>query len=199
MTEKTKENENNLKQEIYSLKTKIEDFSSILEKFGLDLITKIGQQNTKIHMLSDKIEELNKATIQIKALAPQLNNIIESQKYMESEIDLLKSLLHELKSLHLTEKTPKIEISDENEVLERKDAILNKFEELQQNLYSLKPPDLKNLLLNLKDAIFEYTGGHSMLYEISKFIQELKPEASLSEEFRTRLKEKLIYWKNKLN
>ena len=75
---------------------------------------------------------------------------------------------------------------------------MNQFDELQQNLSSIKPPDLKNFLLNLKEAIFEYTGGHSMLYEISKIIQELKSENNLSEEFRSGLKEKLIYWKNKL-
>ena len=67
-------------------------------------------------------------------------------------------------------------MSRDDDALEKKNAILNQFDELQQNLSSIKPPDLKNFLLNLKEAIFEYTGGHSMLYEISKIIQELKSE-----------------------
>lgn len=64
---------------IKNLEVKMDKFSSILEKFGLDLITKIGQQNTSFRILSDKIDELNKATIQIKGLTPKLTNIIENQ------------------------------------------------------------------------------------------------------------------------
>ncbi len=35
---------------------KLEKFASILEKFGLDIITKIGQTNFKLNTLTDKID-----------------------------------------------------------------------------------------------------------------------------------------------
>ena len=68
-------------------------FSSILEKFGLDIITKMGQTNLKITQLTDKINELDKATIDIKSLIPQLSNVIENQKILEMDLDLIKSLI----------------------------------------------------------------------------------------------------------
>ena len=96
---------NNIDSNANSIKTledKINMFSSILEKFGLDLITKIGQQTNKIRILTDKIEELNKATIQIKGLIPQLKNVIENQKYIESELDLIKTLVVQKKKYSLS-------------------------------------------------------------------------------------------------
>ncbi len=72
---------------------KIEKFASILEKFGLDIITKMGQTNLKVNTLIDKIEELSKATLVIKSLSPQLNNVIENQKIVQEELDLIRSLI----------------------------------------------------------------------------------------------------------
>ena len=48
---------------------KIEKFASILEKFGLDIITKMGQTNFKINTLTDKVDKLSKATIDVKAFS----------------------------------------------------------------------------------------------------------------------------------
>ena len=72
---------------------KIEKFASILEKFGLDIITKMGQTNLKINILTDKVNELSKATIEVKALLPQLTNVIENQKILEAELELIRTLI----------------------------------------------------------------------------------------------------------
>ena len=58
MNEKENINEEELLTRINSLDDKIGQFSSVLEKFGLDIITKMGQTNLKINMLTDKIEDL---------------------------------------------------------------------------------------------------------------------------------------------
>ncbi|MBY9019044.1 MAG: hypothetical protein KGD66_09470 [Candidatus Lokiarchaeota archaeon] len=68
-------------QEMYKeLNDKIALFSSILEKFGLDLITKLGQTNMKLNKLTDKVNELHDATIDVKSMSPQFYNIIQGQK-----------------------------------------------------------------------------------------------------------------------
>ena len=87
-------NDNDIERILNSIKDlneKVLQFSTILEKFGLDFITKLGQTTLSLKVLTDKIEGVNKATIDIKALSPQLNKIIENQDYLDSELDLIKS------------------------------------------------------------------------------------------------------------
>ncbi|MFW9877064.1 MAG: hypothetical protein ACFFG0_28575, partial [Candidatus Thorarchaeota archaeon] len=62
------------------IKEALDKFTSVLEKFGLDIITKMGQTNLSIKVLTDKINKLSQATIDVKALLPQLTNVIENQK-----------------------------------------------------------------------------------------------------------------------
>jgi len=83
---------------------KMDSFSTILEKFGLDIITKMGQTNLKITQLTDKINGLDKATIDIKGLIPQLSNVIENQKVLENELDLIKSLLKNMGQISFKKK-----------------------------------------------------------------------------------------------
>ncbi len=198
MPEKNQMDKKTLQDEITSLTNKMESFSSILEKFGLDLITKIGQQNSKLHMLTDKIDELNKATIQIKGLAPQLNNIIENQKYIESELDLMKTLIQKSTFSPTMQKNRNEQLDQKVSEIGAKGPILNQFHEIRLELNNLSAEELKSRLENLKEKIFEYTGGHKMLYEINKVIQELKSEEKLSEEFIKNLQEKIDAWRSKL-
>jgi len=91
-------NAEDLSSIIKELDKKMNSFSSILEKFGLDIITKMGQTNQKITHLTDNVEELDKAIIDIKGLMPQLSNIIQNQKHLEDELSLIKSLIVNIKS-----------------------------------------------------------------------------------------------------
>jgi len=88
--------------------SKMDSFSSILEKFGLDIITKMGQTNLKITQLTDKVNDLDKATIDIKGLIPQLSNVIENQKVLENDLDLIKSLLRNIDQTSVKKKKLKI-------------------------------------------------------------------------------------------
>ena len=82
-----------IKKLIYNLDTKMDELSKILQKFGLDIITQIGKTTHNIKYLSDKIEDLDKATIKIKGLTPQLIKIIDNQNALETELGLIKSLI----------------------------------------------------------------------------------------------------------
>jgi chromosome segregation ATPase len=205
------ENDNTgLNDKIDDLNDKMTQFSSILEKFGLDLITKLGQTNLKLNKLTDKINELHGTTLDVKSLTPQLNNVIESQKGIKSEIELLTNLISNLKSAS-------IQVQEYDEGIERNEVATDKKEAIIRQLNSLKTEipnfdDPKSIVTDLeiiKENIFEFTGGHRILYEISQVITRLKSIKSLSDPFEKNkpnststdkyLSEKITFWINKLD
>ncbi|MFX1496778.1 MAG: hypothetical protein ACFFBH_04560 [Promethearchaeota archaeon] len=209
MTNSNDTNEKNVIQMIKDLKERTQAFSSILEKFGLDIITKMGQTNLKMNMLTDKVTELHNVTLDIKSLIPQLNNVIESQKSLESELDLIESLIMNLQVTKTPTEIVKNEIERDKTASNKKGDIITKLNDLNRDIKTLEDP--KIIIENLeqiKEDIFEFTGGHRILYEISKIINRLNSSETLSEPFDTNktnsnplreyLQEKVTFWINKL-
>lgn len=197
-------------QEMYKeLNDKIALFSSILEKFGLDLITKLGQTNMKLNKLTDKVNELHDATIDVKSMSPQFYNIIQGQKTIIDEIELIKTLTTNVNSIRKND-------LHETQIIERKKDATDMKNSIQTNLISLQseisnledPKDVIPILEKIKEQIFEFTGGHRILYEISQIINRLNTLESLSENFEMDepnspsleeyLSEKITFWINKL-
>jgi len=192
-------NDDKLKEEFTSqdVSERIKEFSSILEKFGMDLITKLGKTNFNIKVLTDKVEDLNKATIDIKALIPKLNKIIEKQDSLETEIDLLKSLVVKKGKSKVNESEESVE--RDKSATDKKKLIINNLSELRETILEQKDPELLiNQLREIKDQIFEYTGGHKILYEISQLIKTIQNKEEISKEMKEDLKNKTTYWTNKL-
>ncbi|MFW9783996.1 MAG: hypothetical protein ACFFFB_17050 [Candidatus Heimdallarchaeota archaeon] len=209
MTNTNEIDEKNISQKMKELNERMLTFSSILEKFGLDIITKLGQTNLKINMLTDKVTELHKVTLDIKSLIPQLNNVIESQKMLERELDLVKSLIINLQvNGHKTE-ILKNEIDRDKTASNKKELIITKLTDLNGDLETLEDPQIViTSLEQIKEDIFEFTGGHRILYEISQIINRLSSSKGLSELYdknkssskplKEYLQEKIIFWINKL-
>ncbi len=199
MTNTENSNKEELKKYIEETNEKLSIFSSILEKFGLDLITKMGQTNLKLNMLTDKIDELSKATIDVKALIPQLNNVIENQKILEAEINLIRTLIQK-SSISVQPKEM------ENEVVERdiaatdkKESIINQLINLKDEIDNIDDPQIViKTLENIKEDIFVFTGGHRILYDISQIINNLNENDTIPEDLKEIIKEKTVFWKNKL-
>ena len=177
----------------------IEKFASILEKFGLDIITKIGQTNLKLNMLTEKIDELSKATIDVKALLPQLTNVIENQKILEAELDLIRTLIQR-SNISSQPKEGEAETVERNtSATDRKISIIDEFRSLTEYLdENDDPQSVIGILTNLKQEIYEFTGGHRILREISQFNNKMEKLASLPDEIKEELKEKINFWINKL-
>lgn len=195
---------NNLEKEdtvkfIKEANEKIDKFASILEKFGLDIITKMGQTNLKINILTDKINELSKATLDIKSLVPQLNNVIENQKILEAELDLIRSLIQRseisLSSKHMESE----EIARDTSVTDKKQLIIDQFNDLKNEVDELNDPELVvERLDNIKEDIFIFKGGHRILYEISQFVKKLNGLETIPDDIKEAVKEKIVFWINKL-
>ena len=198
-----------LSKSFEEFQSKMNSFSSILEKFGLDIITKMGQTNLKITQLTDKINGLDKATIEIKSLIPQLSNVIENQKFLEDELDLIKSLLKNMGQISTKNKEVENSVDRDETATSKKDIVLNQFNDLRENLEAFDDPvAIKPILEQVKEDIFEFTGGHRILYEISQVINRLKTASSLndlideqettSKTIKDHLLEKITFWNNKL-
>ena len=197
---------NDLSKSFKEFDEKMGAFSSILEKFGLDIITKMGQTNLKITQLTDKINELDKATIDIKSLIPQLSNVIENQKTLENDLDLIKSLITNM----TVSASKKKDIIERNEsATDKKESIITQLNDLKVDLKDIDDPQaVKEILEKIKEEIFEFTGGHRILYEISQVINRLNSAKSLSDLFDAEnpssnsiekyLEEKIEFWINKL-
>ena len=188
---------------------KMSALSSILEKFGLDIITKMGQTNLKITQLTDMVDDLNKATIDIKGLIPQLGNVIENQKLLEDELNLIKSLIMNMTSPHSKKTEVENTIERDESATDKKDLIITQLNELKTNLDNTDDPqDVKPILEKIKEEIFEFTGGHRMLYEISQIITILDSANSLNDlidddektpkSLKKHLEDKITFWINKL-
>ena len=200
---------NSLSESFKEFDEKMGAFSSILEKFGLDIITKMGQTNLKIKQLTDKINDLDKATIDIKSLIPQLSNVIDNQKKLENDLDLIKSMITNI-NVSLSKKESVEEVIERNEsATDKKESIITQLHDLQADLENIDDPRaVKSILEKIKEEIFEFTGGHRILYEISQVLNRLNSAKSLSDLFDVEnpssesiekyLEEKIEFWINKL-
>jgi hypothetical protein len=180
--------------------SKIDKFASILEKFGLDIITKLGQTNLKINMLTDKIDELSKATLDIKALAPQLNNVIENQKILEEELDLIRSLIQRSDISFHSKDDKGEEIERDTSATDKKQAIIDQFNTLEKFIQDNDDPEtVVESLENIKEEIFVFTGGHRILYEIGQFASKINGLETIPDDMKESLKEKINFWINKIS
>lgn len=196
MTDKEKLNQEEILKKITTLNEKINNFSEILQKFGLDIITQFGKSTHNLKILIGKINELDKSTIEIKGLTPQLSKIIDNQNILESELDLIKSLIQRSNISTPLEVEP---IERNESITKNKQAIKDQFTDILNKIDNMDDNQLiKKELEQVKENIFETTGGHKISYEISQVISKLNSSSSLSDSLRNLVKEKIGFWRNKL-
>jgi cell division protein FtsB len=198
MTENKPTNNDKIENQLQNFTEKIEKLTSVLERFGMDIITKLGNMSFNINKLADTVKELDKATLDIKSLAPKLNNIIENQNSLEREIHLLRSLtyrsINEQSAVDITTKD-----NDKIENQNKKELILDRINTLGQKLNNIT--DYKILIKDLNDLqeeIFEYTGGNKILYEISQIVKKIKNEGKVTSPIKDIITAKLTFWSNRI-
>ena len=181
--------------DLEQLDEKMDKFSEILQKFGLEIITQFGKTTHNIKILTDKIDEFYTTMIDIKSFLPLLKRIVESQNILESEIDLIKSLIQRADISIPKEEVEKISTENEKSIDETKKSISNQLEKLSDKIEEINDPkSIKTELEIIKRNIFEHLGGHKISYEISKFITQIENERAFSDEIKKTLKEKIDSW-----
>ena len=197
-------------EKFQELSEKLSQFSSILEKFGLDLITKLGQTNLKLNKLTDKVNDLSQATLDVKSLRPQLNTVIESQRQLRKDLELIQNLIRNVKTISKDTDEESGSIKRDKVATDAKIGIIQQFNDLKDQINSESSPQtLVKPLGKIKEEIFEFTGGHRINYEISQVITRLNSIKSFSEPFDNNepdsipfdkyLHERITFWINKLD
>jgi len=188
-----------LEAQLKEIQEKMDNFSSILEKFGFDIITKLGLSTSKIKMLNEKVEEMNKATIDIKGLLPQLNRVIENQNKLTSELELIKTLVQKSMASGGVSVPMLSEIERDSSVSSDKKTLAGRLADLGKEIQEIKDlPTLTKKLEDLRTEIYEITGGHKVLYEMLQTITRLKKQDESFDQLKDVVKEKLEFWANKL-
>ncbi|MHA2339792.1 MAG: hypothetical protein ACXACX_20985 [Candidatus Hodarchaeales archaeon] len=133
-------------------------------------------------------------------LKPQLTNVIENQKILEEELDLIRTLIQRSEiSIHSKE-TEHETVERDTTATDKKQAIIEKFNTLEKLLEDDDDPQpVIERLENIKEEIFVFTGGHRILYEIGQFNKKLNALQTLPEDLKEDLKEKITFWINKLS
>ncbi len=139
-------------------------------------------------------------TVSRKALLPQLTNVIENQKILEAELDLIRTLIQRSDiSIHPKEIEGE-KIERDPSATDKKQSIIKQFNNLKSYIEEKDDPKpVIECLENIKEDIFVFTGGHRILYEIAQFSNRLNGMETLTNGVRENLKEKIIFWINKLS
>ncbi|NVM19453.1 MAG: hypothetical protein HWN80_17260 [Candidatus Lokiarchaeota archaeon] len=202
-------NTEDLSSSLKEFDEKMTAFSSILEKFGLDIITKMGQTNLKITQLTGDVEKLNKVITKILGLGHNLDKVTKNQERVEDDLSTIKSLIMNLSFLPSKKLEVENTIERDESATDKKVVILNQLNELKANLENIDDSQaVKTILEQIKEEIFEFTGGHRMLHEISQILTILDSANSLNDlmdddeqspkSIKDHLEERIPFWVNKL-
>ena len=131
---------------------------------------------------------------------PQLKNVIENQKILEEELDLIRTLIQRSEiSIHSNEAEHEA-VDRDMTATDKKLAIIDQFNTLGKYLEEYDDPQpVIERLGKIKEDIFVFTGGHRILYEIGQFSNKLNGLEALPENIKENLKEKITFWINKLS
>ncbi|MFX1236711.1 MAG: hypothetical protein ACFFAS_15030 [Promethearchaeota archaeon] len=197
MPEQQNKKQDNDNKIIKILGEKIDNLTSVMQKFGLDLITKLGKSESRLNILADKIDNLTQATINIKSFSPILSKIVDNQESIESELDLLRSLMQKS---NFTRRPSDMNAIDRDESITKNLSLIEKqFSSLKNQIDSNEDSnEIIGMLEKIKEDLFEITGGHRILYEISQFIGDIRGLKELNDNIKSTLKEKIVFWTNKL-
>ena len=198
MTDTEDSNQAGSEEQFKDIKEKLDNFTSILQKFGLDLITKLGKSESRLNILTDKIDTLEKATIDIKAFSPKLSTIVDGQKSIEAELELIKSLVQNFKISRDSDTSRDSNIQRDESLTVGISLIEEQFIKFKNDIDSMtNGQEAANKLKEIKNNIFEFTGGHRILYEISQKITTLE-SLEFDDDVKINIKDKISFWINKL-
>ncbi len=187
-------NEHALELRIQALEEKMNNFSKILQNFGLDLIHSIGAIKHEMTTLSNKSERVETSLIEIKGIKTELHEMMKNQRKW---YQLMEGVNVQLKNLNQKMIEPS-SLAGNNEVPysrlnEKPHDILSN---LRNEILSAKSVhDLHQSIKKAKERIFVLTGGHKILLELRAYEQKASRDSNIQfDNFQQTLLEKVHDW-----
>ena len=197
----------NVEKSLQSVEKKVEKFTDILEKFGLNLIQTLGKTNHQLGILTEKIEKMEKDLVDVKGFGPkfqeisklrmefsaenknvraQLTNLVNKLEFGHPPQDFRQST--EQGSQSQSNSKPKPKPKSPLEVLE---AFKTQVKEADSKA------DLHQYISSVREQLYLLTGGHKILMELRTFehkLQSIENYEASKAAFQSNLVKKFAEW-----
>ena len=183
----------NMEKTLKSVDAKVEKFTEILEKFGLNLIQTLGKTNHQLGVLTEKIEKMEKDLVVVKGFGPKFQEI--SKLRMEFMVEN-KNIQAQLANLgnKLEFELPQKASRESGEKVAKSPLELLELFRKEVKTASTKS-ELSQAISSVREQLYILTGGHKILLELRTFEHKLQSLDNVTEtDFQNNLTKKITEW-----
>ena len=182
-----------MEKTLASVEKKVEKFTEILEKFGLNLIQTLGKTNHQLGVLTEKIEKMEKDLIVVKGFGPKFQEISKIRmEFMVENKNIQAQLVNLGNKLDFgfsQKDTSKIIQNTAKSPLE----LLEKFRKEVKTAQTKS--ELSQAISIVREHLYIMTGGHKILMELRTFEHKLQSLDNVTEtDFQNNLIKKITEW-----
>ena len=197
----------NMEKAVKSVDKKVEKFTDILVKFGLNLIQTLGKTNHQLGILTEKIEKMEKDLMDVKGFGPKFQEISKLRMEFQAENKNVRAQLTNLAN-KLEFGLPPQDFRQSNELgsqsqSESKSKLQSPLELLEEFKTQVKEAqtkgDLNQFISSVREQLYILTGGHKILMELRTFehkLQSIENYEASKADFQSNLVKKIADWQN---
>ncbi len=190
-------NKNPTDEVLKDVTAKLNNFTKVLQDFGLNLIQSIGEMKHQLGVLTEKVDKIESELIEIKGIKKNLQGVERSREELLGETHKILSQLSNLdaklgaNSAALI--TPAIEKPNFKNIIE----VFDYFSYHTKSATTAS--ELQDLFKEIREALFMLTGGNKILFEIREFERKIKPGTDIEESgIKKNLIQKIDDWREKI-
>jgi len=182
-----------MEKTLASVEKKVEKFTEILEKFGLNLIQTLGKTNHQLGVLTEKIGKLEKDLVVVKGFGPKFQEISKLRMEFMVENKNIQAQLANLGNKLEFELPQKASKESDEKVAKSPLELLERFRK-EVKTASTKS-ELSQAISSVREQLYILTGGHKILLELRTFEHKLQSLDDVTEtDFQNNLTKKITEW-----
>ena len=182
-----------MEKTLASVEKKVEKFTEILEKFGLNLIQTLGKTNHQLGVLTEKIERMEKDLVVVKGFGPKFQEISKLRMEFMVENKNIQAQLANLGNKLEFELPQKASKESDEKVAKSPLELLERFRK-EVKTASTKS-ELSQAISSVREQLYILTGGHKILLELRTFEHKLQSLDDVTEtDFQNNLTKKITEW-----
>ena len=199
----------NVEKSLQSVEKKVEKFTDILEKFGLNLIQTLGKTNHQLGILTEKIEKMEKDLVDVKGFGPKFQEIsmlrMEFQAENKNVRAQLTNMANKLEFGHppqdfrqSTEQGSQSQSQSQSRSNSKPKSPLEVLEAFKTQVKETdSKADLHQYISSVREQLYLLTGGHKILMELRTFehkLQSIENYEASKAAFQSNLVKKIAEW-----